>query len=99
MRKARREFVVRDAMDGFTDFIETRVYHEGWSRDEAKAIYQMLKRAFPKARDIFPNPELLKEQIKKRRASGINDPVKLPDGKWKQAVSVVKKRMFAKRSA
>lgn len=88
MRRARRQFVEDDAVDGFVNFIENRVYHEGWTREEAKEIYRRLKIAFP-IRSLFPNPQLLKEKIKQRRAKGIHDPVPLVDKKPKRVLKHV----------
>lgn len=77
IRKKRRQYVESLATYDFVDKIEERVYQGAITREEAKELYVMMKRLFP-IRELFPSPELLKEAIKKRRHSGINDPVPLP---------------------
>lgn len=78
MRRYRKNYVDQQAIDDFTHSVEERVYQGIYSREEAKELYRKLKHAFP-IRDLFPNPELLKENIKKRRALQIHAPVPLPD--------------------
>lgn len=77
-RKQRWEYVKNLATYDFTDKIEERVAQGAMSRQEARELYRMMKQLFP-VRSMFPAPELLKENIKKRRASGTHDPVPLPD--------------------
>lgn len=77
LRTVRREHVEQQAIDDFVSAIEERVYNGTYSRDEAKELHRKLKLAFP-VRDLFPNPELLKEAILRRKALGIHDPVPLP---------------------
>lgn len=77
-RKQRWDYVKNLATYDFTDKIEERVYQGAISREEARELYRMMKQLFP-VRAMFPSPELLKENIKKRRTSGTHDPVPLPD--------------------
>jgi hypothetical protein len=77
-RKQRWEYVKNLATYDLTDKIEERVYQGAITREEARELYRMMKQLFP-VRNMFPAPELLKENIKKRRASGTHDPVPLPD--------------------
>lgn len=83
LRKARRQFIKQDAVDGFVSYVEDQVYHGTYTRDEAKELYREMKKTFP-IRDLFPSPRLLKEAIRKRLASGIHTPVSLPDLKEKK---------------
>lgn len=78
LRRKRREFVEQQAIDDFVNAVEERVYHGAYTRGEAKEIYRMFKQAFPKSRDLFPSPELLKEAIRRRHEAGIHKPVPLP---------------------
>ncbi len=95
LRKDRRKYVERMSLDAFVDWVETQVYNETISRAEAKEVYVKLKRVFNTDRDLYPSPRLLKENIRKRMASGMNAPVNLPDKK-----PVVKpKHMFDKMAA
>lgn len=80
MRRARRNYIRSDFIDGAVHYIEERVYDNVYSREEAKEIYRDLKKCFP-VRDFFPSPELLKENIRRRIASGTHAPVALPDKK------------------
>lgn len=77
-KKQRWDYVKNLVTYDLTDKIEERVYQGAMSREEAREIYRMLKQTFP-VRNMFPAPELLKENIKKRIKSGTHDPVPLPD--------------------
>lgn len=85
-RKQRWEYVKNLATYDFTDKIEERVYQGAMTRAEAKELYRMMKQLFP-VRSMFPAPELLKENIKKRRSSGTHDPVPLPDSDSPEATT------------
>lgn len=78
MRKHRRDYVDMQATDDFVNAVEERVYSGIYTREEAKELYRKIKLLFP-IRNLFPAPELLKENIKKRLASGTHAPVPLPD--------------------
>lgn len=77
MRKARRDFIRSDTIDALVDHIEKRVAQGDYTRKEAKELYREARKAWH-VKDLFPSPELLKENIKKRLASKQNDPVSLP---------------------
>jgi hypothetical protein len=77
-RKQRWEYVKNLVTYDFTDRIEERVYQGAMTRKEAAEIYRMMKQILP-VRGMFPSPELLKENIKKRMKSGDHNPVPLPD--------------------
>ncbi len=83
MRRARRDYVRTSTIDEIVNVIEERVYQGTYTREEAKELYRDLKKCFP-VRDFFPNPEVLKDNIKKRRASGIHAPVALPGSEKKE---------------
>lgn len=78
MRRHRRDYVDMQATDDFVNAVEERVYAGIYTREEAKELYRKMKLLFP-IRNLFPAPELLKEAIKKRKANGVHEPVKLPD--------------------
>lgn len=82
MRRARRNYVRSLAIDSFVHDVEELVYNGTFTREEAKEIYRDMKKCFPVS-DLYPNVQLLKENINKRRASGIHAPVVLPDGEQK----------------
>lgn len=65
LRRARREFVDNLVAQEFVDTVEMHVYNGEITRQEATECYRRMKRLFP-IRNLFPNPELLKENIKKR---------------------------------
>jgi len=65
LRRARRQFVDNLVTQDFVDSVETRVYNGEITRPEATEIYRRIKGLFP-LRNLFPNPELLKENIRKR---------------------------------
>lgn len=88
MRKARRDFIRSDTIDALVDHIEKRVFQGDYTRKEAKELYREAKKAW-QVKDLFPNPELLKENITKRLAKKQNDPAPLP-GK------TVRKHLFDK---
>lgn len=79
MRRARRDFIRSDTIDALVDHIEKRVAQGDYTRKEAKELYREARKAW-EVRDLFPNPELLKEDIK-RRLQKTEDyaPVPLPD--------------------
>jgi hypothetical protein len=79
MRRARRDFIRSDTIDALVDHIEKRVSQGDYTRKEAKELYREARKAW-EVRDLFPNPELLKENIK-RRLQKTEDyaPVPLPD--------------------
>lgn len=83
LRKHREKIVINVAMADFVDVIEKRVMNGDYTRKESSEIYRRLKRGFPRVKDIFPAPHLLKENIKKRLASKDHEPVPLPDRKPK----------------
>jgi len=65
MRRSRRDFVRQDAIDALVNHIEERVYQGEYSREEAKELYRDAKKVWP-IRDLFPSPERLKEDIRRR---------------------------------
>ena len=78
LKRARMDYVRTLVVDTFIDTVETYVYNEVLTRTEAKEIYRELKICFPRVRDAFPSPILLKEDIRKRLAKG-NEPLPFPD--------------------
>lgn len=82
MRRARRDWVRRDAIDAFVNHVEERVYNKEYSRKEATELYRDARKYWP-VRELFPSPERLKEDIKRRLAAHINEEVSLPDKKEK----------------
>jgi len=78
MRRARRDFIRSDTIDALVDHIEKRVAQGDYTRKEAKELYREARKAW-QVKDLFPNPELLKENIQKRLVKHVNDPVPLPD--------------------
>lgn len=70
MRKDRLDHVINTATQDFVDSVENRVYHGEFTRAEASEIYRRMKRIFP-IRNLFPNPELLKEKLKARQGTFI----------------------------
>lgn len=91
MRRARRNWVRRDAIDAFVSHVEERVYAGIYTRKEASELYRDARKYWP-VKELFPSPELLKENIKQRLARHQNSPVVLPDGKEKASP----KHMFDK---
>lgn len=91
LRRARRNWVRQDAIDAFVNHVEERVYAEVYTRKEASELYRDARKYWP-VKDLFPTPELLKENIKARLARHQNEPVALPDRKEK----VRPKHMFEK---
>jgi hypothetical protein len=65
LRRARREFVDNLVTQEFVDSVEMNVYNGNITRQEASEVYRRMKQLFP-IRNLFPKPELLKENIKKR---------------------------------
>jgi hypothetical protein len=88
IRKARRQYVDQLATYDFVDKIEERIYQGAITRAEANELYRKMKQLFP-IRNLFPSPELLKENIDKRLRKGTHAPVPLPD--QSEAVPEVKK--------
>lgn len=78
MRRARRDYIRSDTIDALVDHIEKRVAQGDYTRKEAKELYREARKAW-EVKDLFPNPNLLKEDIKARIAKHVNDPVPLPD--------------------
>jgi hypothetical protein len=65
LRRARQEHVHNLIAQEFVDTVEMHVYNGAITRQEATECYRRLKQLFPIS-SLFPNPELLKENIKKR---------------------------------
>lgn len=65
LRKSRIDHVLNMVTNDFVSDVEQRVYNEEITRDEAGEVYRRLKQGFP-IRNLFPNPEILKEKINKR---------------------------------
>lgn len=82
MRRARRDWVRRDAIDALVNHVEERVYAGIYTRKEASEIYRDARKYWP-VKELFPSPELLKENIKRRIAAHANEPVELIDRKEK----------------
>lgn len=83
MRRTRRDWVRRDAIDAFVNHVEERVYANEYSRKEASELYRDARKYWP-VKELFPSPERLKEDIKRRlAATSKNLPVPLPDIKEK----------------
>lgn len=83
LKKARRNFVRSMVIDELVNIVESKVFHEEMTRKEAREIYRDARKYWP-VRDLFPSPELLKENIKDRLANtSRNLPVSLPDAKPK----------------
>lgn len=79
MWKARRDFVRKDTIDALVEHIELRVAQGDYTRKEASELYRDARKYWP-VKDLFPSPELLKENIKRRlAATSKNQPVPLPD--------------------
>jgi hypothetical protein len=83
MRRARRDFIRSDTIDALVDHIEKRVAQGDYTRKEAKELYREARKAW-EIKDLFPNPQLLKENIQKRINSGANNPVPLPGSTMKE---------------
>lgn len=82
MRRARREWVRRDAVDAFVNHVEERVYAGIYTRKEASELYRDARKYWP-VKDLFPSPERLKEDIKRRLAAHIHEPVNISNKKEK----------------
>lgn len=82
MRRARREWVRRDAVDAFVSHVEERVYAGIYTRKEASELYRDARKYWP-VKDLFPSPERLKEDIKRRLAAHIHEPVNITNQKEK----------------
>lgn len=77
-RRARRNYVRRDAIDHLVHYVEEKVFHGEYARSEANELYRDARKYWP-VKELFPSPVLLKENIKARLARGLNVPVPLPD--------------------
>lgn len=82
MRRARRDWVRRDAIDAFVSHVEERVYAGEYSRKEATELYRDARKYWP-VKELFPSPEVLKAKIDWRIKNQVNTPVPLPDMKEK----------------
>lgn len=80
MRTERREYYLNIAAHDFVDSVEERVAAGEFSRVEAAEIYRLLKHHF-RLRTLFPNPERVKENLKKRLGKHIEP--NFPDKKAK----------------
>lgn len=89
-RKARRDYVFNLLTQDFVDSVEQRVYHAEITRSEATELYRSMKLVFP-IRNLFPNPELLKEKIKNRLGKHIQP--NFPDKKEKPKHAFEKRRV------
>lgn len=94
LRRARREFVDNLVAQEFVDTVEMHVYNGEITRQEATECYRRMKRLFP-IRNLFPNPELLKENIKKRLGKHVtpNLPGSAPKVRPKNLVDNTPKRV------
>jgi|SRR5579872_1089984 len=79
LRRARQQFVDNLVTQEFVDSVEMHVYNGQITRQEASEIYRRMKQLFP-IRNLFPKPELLKENIRKRLGTHVtpNFPDKKP---------------------
>ena len=84
-RRERKNFIRNTATQDFVDKTEDRVADGFYTRDEATELYRDMKKCFP-IRNLFASTERLKDDIKKRLASGLHTPVTLPkvEGKPKR---------------
>lgn len=82
MRRARRDWVRRDAIDAFVNHVEERVYSGEYSRKEASELYRDARKYWP-VKDLFPSPELLKKNIEYRLKNQVHKDAPLPDRKEK----------------
>jgi hypothetical protein len=82
MRRARRNWVRQDAIDAFVNHVEERVYAGVYTRKEASELYRDARKYWP-VKDLFPSPERLKEDIKRRLAAHIHEPVNISNEKEK----------------
>lgn len=96
LRRARRNFVRAMIIDELVSNVEEKVYGGIITRKEASEIYRDARKYWP-VKELFPSPELLKENIQKRMASGQHTPVVLPDGKEKPKTAWV--RRFKRQTA
>lgn len=93
LKRQRRNYVRSMIIDELVNIVEQRVYNEEITRKEAREIYRDARKYWP-VRDLFPSPELLKENIRDRlAATSKNLPVSLPD------LRVRPKHMFDKAKA
>ena len=83
MKKARRDYVLGKASDGFTSLIMDWLMAEELTQEEASELYRLLKQAYPN-KSLFPSEVLLKEAINKRLLAGVHAPVELPKEKTKR---------------
>lgn len=82
MRRARREWVRRDAIDAFVNHVEERVYADIYTRKEASELYRDARKYWP-VKELFPSPELLKKSIDYRLKNQVHKDVPFPDRKEK----------------
>lgn len=82
MRRARRDWVRRDAIDALVNHVEERVYAEIYTRKEASEIYRDARKYWP-VKELFPSPELLKKNIEYRLKNQVHKDAPLPDRKEK----------------
>lgn len=78
LRRARRNFVRTMIIDDLVSNVEEKVFSGIITRKEASEIYRDARKYWP-VKELFPSPELLKENINKRLASKTHTPVPLPD--------------------
>ena len=97
LRRDRKVYVESMMLDQFVDDVEMQVYNEVISRAEANEVYRRLRRVFNTNREISPSPRLLKENIRKRMASGINAKVDLPKEEKPQPAVKKPRHMFEKK--
>lgn len=90
LQRERRKYVDVVVTDAFVSSVEDMVASDSITRKEASDTYRRLKQLFP-IRDLFPSPEALKENIRRRlQLLKQEGPMPLPDRKAK------KKHMFDK---
>lgn len=65
LRKAKMEHVLNVLTYDFVSAVEERVASADITRSDATEVYRILKERFP-VQSLFPAPELMKEQIKRR---------------------------------
>src|SRR6185312_9802674 len=83
LRRQRRNYVRSMIIDELVNIIELRVFNNEISRAEAKELYRDARKYWP-VKDLFPAPQLLKENVQKRLASKTHEPVPLVDKKPKR---------------
>lgn len=78
MRQKRREFIRSDTIDALVEHVQKRTLAGDYTAEEAQELYRDARKLWP-SKDLYPIPEMLKENIQKRLANHVNDPVPLPD--------------------